>query len=56
MKNKKKEKETKNKKTWLKITIIAVIVLILAVTSFFLIRKYTGIDYKLKDMVILQPK
>ena len=48
MKNKKKEKEIKNKKTWLKITIISVIVLALAITSFFLIRKYTGIDYKLK--------
>ena len=44
MKNKKK----KNTKKWIMISIISLIVVALGLTSFFLIRKYTGIDYKLK--------
>ena len=41
MKNKKKSKK------WLIITIVTVVVLALGLTSFFLIKKYIGIDYKL---------
>lgn len=57
MKNKKKKVETttkeevkvsKKSKKILIISIISVIIIALGITSFFLIKKYTGIDYKLK--------
>ena len=60
MKNKKKNEETKEVKQEIKekkvkkskkpliISIIVVFILALGITSFFLIKKYTGIDYKLK--------
>ena len=49
MKNKKKEVKSKNNKKPLIITIIVISLLFIGFISFFVIKKYTGIDYKLKN-------
>ena len=45
---KKDKKVVEKRKRWIIISIISIIIIALGITSFFIIKKYTGIDYKLK--------